>query len=61
MFSKGGGDSLGERNFIIVLSSLDIIIAVGDREDDSLFEASFFEDAINGESFLPEELGDLKN
>ena len=60
MFSKGGGDSLGERNFIIVLSSLDIIV-VGDREDDSLFEISFFEDAIGGESFLPEELGDLKN
>jgi len=60
MFSKGGGDSLGERNFIIVLSSLDIIV-VGDREDDSLFEISFFEDVIGGESFLPEELGDLKN
>lgn len=60
MFSKGGGDSLGERNFIIMLSSLDIIM-VGDREDDSLFETSFFEDAIDGESFLPEELGDLKN
>jgi len=60
MFSKGGGDSLGERSFIIVLSSLDIIV-VGDREDDSLFETSFFEDAIDGESFLPEQLGDLKN
>lgn len=61
MFSKGGGDSLGERSFIIVLSSLDIIVVVGEREDDSLFEVSFFEDAIDGESFLPEELGDLEN
>lgn len=59
MFSKGGGDSLGERSFIIVLSSLDIMIVVGER-DNSLFEASFFEDAT-GESFLPEELGDREN
>lgn len=60
-FSKGGGDSLGERSFIVVLSSLDIIIVIGEREDDSLFEVSFFEDTIDGESFLPEELGDLEN
>jgi len=53
---SNGGDSLGERSFIIMVSSLGI--AVGEREDDSLFEASFFEDAIDGESFLPEELGE---
>lgn len=55
-FSKGGGDSLGECSFIIMLSSLDINIAIGEREDDF-----FFEDTIVGESFLPEELGDLEN
>lgn len=59
IFSEGGGDSLGERSFIIMLSSLDI--ATGEREADSLFDASFFEDTIDGESFLPEELGDLEN
>lgn len=44
-----------------MLSSLDIVIAVGEREDDFLFDASFFESAIGGESFLPEKLGDLEN
>lgn len=60
MFIKGGGDSLGERSFIIVLSSLEIMIVIGER-DESLFEASFFEDVTDGESFLPEELGDREN
>lgn len=66
--SKGGGDSLGERSFIIVLLS-SLVNMVGEREGDFLDiiimveerEASFFENAIDGESFFPEELGDLEN
>lgn len=57
---KGGGDSLGERNFIVVFSSLDIIVDTGEREDDLLLDTgSFLDDAIGVKSFFPEKLGDF--
>lgn len=59
-FGKGGGDSLGERSFIVALSSLDIIVGAGEREDDLLLDTgSFLDDVIGVKSFLPEELGDF--
>lgn len=58
-FGNGGGDSLGERSFVITLSSRDIIAGAGEREDDLLLEASFL--AIGDEFFLPEVLGDVDN
>lgn len=56
---NNGGDSLGERSFVIMLSSRNIITGAGEREDDSLLEVSFL--AIGDEFFLPETLGDVDN
>lgn len=54
---NGGGESLGVRSFLTdELLSLGATAGTGEREDD--LDASFLEDATDGESFLSEKFGD---